>query len=185
MLNVVRFMLCIKYCSKNISLTLINCIKKKKKQKLALITNRGQSGFDNSGRGYYWADQREQQQSQPHHHQQENGNQYQQSPNRNWYSQSQKPQQNNLNNYNAHHNSYNNNNNNNNAQQHTSSGIAPEYYQVKQSHNTPSNVQTVSSNAIGVDTGANANANSSDRWSNKDNKDSKDSSKDIDKEKAR
>ncbi|CAO1329531.1 unnamed protein product [Diamesa hyperborea] len=149
-------------------------------------TYRGQSGFDNSGRGYYWANDREQQpqpqsQHQQQHHQQEKPyREYQQSTaNRHHsYSQAQKPQQNNPNYYNS------NNNNNNNAQHHTSSGIAPEYYQVKQSHNTPSNVQTVSSNAIGVDTSGNGNANSSDRWSNKDNKDSNDNSKDLDKEKA-
>ena len=187
MFNVCRFMCSIvskKIKNQKHSLTIINCIFAQFITKQTIKTYRGQSGFDNSGRGYYWANEREQQpqhqQQQHHHHQQEKPyREHQQSTanRQHSYSQAQKPQQNNPN--------YYNNNNNNNAQHHTSSGIAPEYYQVKQSHNTPSNVQTVSSNAIGVDTGGNANANSSDRWSNKDNKDSNDNSKDLDKEKAR
>lgn len=108
-----------------------------------LRTGRGSAGFDNSGRGYYFANQQGQRPQSP---------QRQPYPQPDPYDQAQKPPPTHLNHYNSPQS----------QSQHTTTRVPPEFYQGKPAQS--SHIQTVSSGTIGT---VDSNSSTSNKNSNK------------------
>lgn len=111
--------------------------------------HRGSAGFDNSGRGYYFAGQQGQR---PQHPPPPPPPQRQPYPQPDPYDQAQRPPSTHLNHYNPPQSN----------SQHTTTRVPPEFYQGKPSHG--SQVLTVSSGAIGT---VDSNSTTSNKNSNK------------------
>ena len=157
----------------------IFCTQHATKKKLKLCIHRGTAGFDNSGRGYYFANEIENRPSfdpqTPQNYRPQPPNQYPQS---NFYEQAHRP----LGPNSIYNKPPSSSQSHHQYSPHTTPLIPPEFYQGKPAHppsssssssSSSSNTQTISSNTIGVDSGGSSASNNNKNNSNKelDNKD--------------